>query len=122
MGLFTRRAKQVVPDIAPSGHAGDDALLARIAAVSDLETGRHWVHYLYLPDEPRARSVAEVVAAAGWDLQQVDVSAAGGTEWVVVVERHGAVTSPFAVHDARLFFEGVAATHDGTYDGWEASL
>jgi hypothetical protein len=40
----------------------------------------------------------------------------------VVVERHGAVTSSYAVRDARLFFEGVAATHDGSYDGWEASL
>jgi hypothetical protein len=122
MGLFTRRAKQAVPDIAPTGHAGDDALLAQIAAVSDLEAERHWVHYIYLPDEPRARSVAEVVTAAGWELQRVDVSAGGGPEWVVIAERHGAVTSPYAVHDARLFFEGVAATHDGEYDGWEASL
>jgi hypothetical protein len=122
MGLFTRRPKQVVPGIAPTGHAGDDALLVQISSVSDLDTARHWVHYLYVPDEPRARSVAEVVSAAGWDVQQVDESAAGGPEWVVVVERHGAVTSPFAVRDARLFFEGVAATHDGEYDGWEASL
>jgi hypothetical protein len=63
-----------------------------------------------------------VVTAAGWELQAVDVSAGGGPEWVVVVERHGAVTSSYAVHEARLFFEGVAATHDGEYDGWEASL
>jgi hypothetical protein len=122
MGLFTRRPKEPVPVFAPTGHAGDDALLVQIATRSDLDTPRPWLHYVYLPDEVRARSVAEVAAAAGWDIQQVDVSAGGGPEWVVVVERHGAVTSPQAVHEARLFFEGVAATHDGEYDGWEASL
>ncbi len=119
---FFRRDKPAVPAIAPTGHAGDDALLAQIASVSDLEAERHWVHYVYLPDEARARSVAEVVTAAGWELQQVDVSAGGGPEWVVIAERHGAVTSPYAVREARLFFEGVAATHQGEYDGWEASL
>ena len=121
MGLFTRRPKQP-PDFAPTGHVGDDALLRQIASRSDLDAERHWVHYVYLPDEPRARSVAEVVTAAGWELQRVDVSAGGGPEWVVIAERHGAVTSPRAVREARLFFEGVAATHDGEYDGWEASL
>ncbi len=122
VGLFSRRAKAPAPVIGSSGHAGDDALLAQIAAAGDLDAGRHWVHYVYLPDEARARSVAEVVTAAGWDLQLVDYSAGGGPEWVVIAERHGAVTSPQAVRDARLFFEGVAATHDGEYDGWEASL
>jgi hypothetical protein len=77
---------------------------------------------VYVPDEPRARSAAEVFEAAGWAIQHVDESAGGGPEWVVIAERHDAVTSPTAVRDARLFFEGVAATHDGEYDGWEASL
>ena len=122
MGLFTRRPKEPPIAIASTGHAGDDALLVQIASASDLDTERHWLHYIYLPDEPRARSVAEVVTAAGWELQRVDVSAGGGPEWVVIAERHGAVTSPYAVRDARLFFEGVAATHDGECDGWEASL
>ena len=122
MGLFTRRPKQPPLDFASTGDAGDDALLAHIASVSDLDAERHWVHYVYLPDEARARSVAVVVIAAGWELQRVDVSAGGGPEWVVIAERHGAVTSPRAVREARLFFEGVAATHDGEYDGWEASL
>jgi hypothetical protein len=121
MGLFSWRVKQATPHIAVTGHAGDDALLVKIASISDLEASRHWLHYVYVPDEPRARSVAEVVSAAGWDIQRVAASDPG-PEWVVVAERHGAVTSPYAVHDARLFFEGVAATHDGRYDGWEASI
>ena len=39
------------------------------------------------------------------------------------LEAAQAVTSPAAVREARLFVEGVAATHEGgDYDGWEASL
>jgi hypothetical protein len=51
----------------------------------------------------------------------VDVAAAGGPEWIVIAETQ-AITSPTAVREARRFFEGVAATHGGDYDGWEASL
>jgi hypothetical protein len=98
-------------------------LLAQIAARSDLAGTRHWVHYLYFPGELSARDAAQVVRAAGWSLQQVAESAAGGPEWVVIAERHDAVTSPDEVRSARLFFEGVASTHGpGEYDGWEASV
>ena len=125
MKLFRRQAARdtrATPSLPTAGHAGDDALLAQIASESDLGTPRHWVHYLYVRDEPQARSAAEVVSAAGWQIQRVDVAAGGGPEWVVIAEAQ-AVTSPAAVREARLFFEGVAATHeDGEYDGWEASL
>ena len=121
MPLF-RRAQHHRPEIPTTGDAGDDALLAQIAEHSDLDAPRHWVHYVYLPDEPRARSAATVIGAAGWDIQRVDVSAGGGPEWVVIAERQGAVTSPRAVTEARLFFHAVASTHEGDYDGWEASL
>lgn len=92
-------------------------LLAEIASRSDLETPRHWVHYLYAQDESQARSAAEVISAAGWQIQRVDVAAGGAPGWIVIAEAH-AVTSPAAVREARLFFEGVAATHEGgDYDG-----
>jgi hypothetical protein len=120
--LFRRQAFRTPPDLPTAGHAGDDALLAQIASRSDLEAPRHWVHYLYVQDEPQARSAADVVSAAGWQIQRVDVAAGGGRGGVVVAEAQ-AVTSPEAVREARLFFEGVAATHEGgDYDGWEASL
>lgn len=125
MKLFRRQAGRAAPpglDLPTSGDPGDDALIAQIASRSDISTPRHWVHYLYVADEAQARSAAEVVTAAGWGIQRVDVSAGGGPEWVVIAEAH-AVTSPDAVREARLFFEGVAGTHDGgQYDGWEASL
>jgi hypothetical protein len=118
MGLF-RRKGTVSFD---TGHAGDDQLLTQLASMSDIAAPRHWVHYLYFADEAGARGAAEVVGAAGWDLQNVAESASGGPDWVVVAERHATVTSPEAVRDARAFFESVAKQWPGgDYDGWEAS-
>jgi hypothetical protein len=57
---------------------------------------RHWVHYLYVKNETAARSAAEVIAAAGWGLQRVDVAANGGPQWIVIAEKQ-AVTTPAAV-------------------------
>jgi hypothetical protein len=123
--LFRRRASraaQTNPDLSTSGHAGDDTLLAQIDSRGDIEEPRHWVHFLFVQDERQARSAAQVIAAAGWQIQRVEVAASGGPEWVVIAETHAA-TTPDAVRVARLFFEGVAATHGGgKYDGWEASL
>lgn len=118
MGLFGRR-KAAQFD---TGHAGDDQLLAQLAQMGDLAAPRHWVHYLYFADEAAARGAAVAVEAAGWGLQDVAESAAGGPEWVVIAERHGAVTTPEAVRSARMFFETVAQQWaGGDYDGWEAS-
>lgn len=124
MGIFrrTRRAPDG-PLLSTTGHAGDDELLAQIAARSPLDAARHWVHYLYFSQESDARTAADVIAAAGWQLQRVDVAADGSPQWVVIAEQQGAVTTPSAVQAARSFFEGVAATNGaGEYDGWEASL
>lgn len=105
-----------------TGHPGDDLVLAHLGADSDLTGPRHWAHYLYFHAEAHARSAAEVVAAAGWEVT-VDHAAAGDMDWVLVAEQHGVVTSPEAVRDARTFFEAVAGRNGaGDYDGWEAGL
>jgi hypothetical protein len=118
MGFFSKRPAAV----ASTGHAGDDQLLAEIARHGDLRAPRHWVHYLYFADEGAARMAAAQVLGRGWDLQEVAVSAAGGPQWVVIAETSAATTHQ-SVREARLFFEGVAAEHDGgSYDGWEAGL
>ena len=122
MKLFRRKGAETGRVLPTAGHAGDDALLAQIASQSDLDAPRHWVHYLYVQDESQARSAAQVISAAGWQIQRVDVAAGDGPGWVVIAEAQ-AVTSPATVREARLFFEGVAATHGlGDYDGREASL
>lgn len=118
MGLFRRRK----PPGFDTGHAGDDQLLTQLAQITDLSAPRHWLHYLYFADEAAARGAADVISGAGWELQTVAESADGGPQWVVVAERHGAVTSPEAVREARVFFEAVAHQWPGgDYDGWEAS-
>lgn len=116
MPIFKRREQS------PTGHAGDDALLAQIALQSDLTAPRHWVHYLYCVSEAAAHKAGAEISAAGWNLQRVDV-AAKGPGWIVIAERRDAVTSPETVSAARAFFEAVASRVDGgDYDGWEASL
>jgi hypothetical protein len=122
MRIFGGKPKSA-STIPSAGHAGDDQLLAQIAQHSDLDAGRHWVHFVYFANEDAARAAAGQISQAGWDIQRVDPSADGGPEWAVIAEQHNAVTSPEAVRSARTFFESIAGTHrGGEYDGWEASL
>jgi hypothetical protein len=79
------------------------------------------MHYTYFPDEQHARTAAEVIEAAGWDLRSVRRVAGQGSEWIVVAGPHAADTTPELV--ARAFFEGVAATNGpGQYRGPGASV
>ena len=122
MAIF-RRKPQPTASLVPTGHAGDDELLAQIAQHSDLEAGRHWVHYVYVAHEAAARRAAEQVTAGGWDVQRVDPSADGGSAWVVIAEQRGAVTSPDPGRAPRPLVGSRPASHPGgEYDGWEASL
>jgi hypothetical protein len=78
--------------------------------------GSHRMHCTYFPDEQHARTAAEVIEAAGWDLQTVRRVAGGGPEWIVVAGHHDVDTTPELV--SRAFFEGVAATNGpGEYRG-----
>jgi hypothetical protein len=109
---------------ATSGHAGDDATMnAMIEQGANLAEPRHWVHYLYFADEAPAREAAAAIAAAGWEIQRVDRSAAEDDSWVVIPERHDAIVNVDTVREARAFFEAIAAARPRSdYDGWEASL
>ncbi len=112
--IFCRRSRA----IASTGNPLDDQTLAAVAARSNLAEPRHWVHYLYFADQASARRGAEAIGHGGWGIQRVGVGG-DGKSWVVIAEKHGVVTSPEAVRDARIFFEGI----DGAdYDGWEASV
>ena len=105
-----------------TGHPVDDDLLARIQAKAGLDQPRHWMHYLYVADEPSARSAATEVLTDGWDLDRVE-QVAGSRGWVVVAEQHDAVLSPDRVAAARRFFEGLADRSDGgDYGGWQTEI
>lgn len=123
MPLFSRRPRPSQNRTFHTGHAGDDELLGIIAEQSDLSAPRHWVHYLYFPDERSARSWSQSIESAGWSLRTVARAAVDDGSWVVIPERHDVVLSPDAVRDARVYFDSIAAQVDGAdYDGWEASL
>src|SRR3954447_12684795 len=108
MPLFKKRTS-----LPSTGHAGDDQLLTILATQhGPLEKPRHWVHYLYVADEPAACDAEQRIRAAGWDIQRVD-AAAQGHGWVVIAERHGVTLSAETVREARNLFEAVAAVAKG---------
>ena len=103
-----------------TGNPVDDDMLARLQARTDLTQPRHWMHYLYVGDEPTARAAAAEVLADGWDLDRVE-PVPEGRGWVVVAEQHDAVLSPERVAAARRFFEGLAdRSFGGDYGGWKS--
>jgi len=54
MPLFKKRTS-----LPSTGHAGDDQLLTVLATQHEpLEKPRHWVHYVYVANEPAARGHA----------------------------------------------------------------
>jgi hypothetical protein len=120
MGWFKRNTKRF--NEFDTGHRGDDELLGHISERSDLNTPRHWIHYLYFSGERTAREAAAEIKAGGWDIQATE-RAAQGPGWVVIAEKHKAITSPMAVREARAYFEGIASRINGAeYDGWEVSI
>jgi hypothetical protein len=122
MGFFSRHRAAAPPPAFSTGHPGDDQVLGLLAAHRDLSSPRHWVHYLYFPDEASATSWAASIEASGWTLQAVEPAATGDGQWVVIPERHEAIVSPDAVKNARAYFEAVAAqVKNAEYDGWVAS-
>jgi hypothetical protein len=120
MRLFGKRLTK--PEL--SGNDADDMTLQAIVSQGgDLTRPRHWVHYLYFPDEEGARVAASRVADAGWSLQLVEQAAVGDGSWIVIPERHDVVVNGAAVRETRAFFEGIVAGVPGAdYDGWEASV
>lgn len=119
MRLFGKK-----PGMPSSGHAGDDAVLHEMVKFgAELTEPRHWVHYLYFPDEDSARSAAESIRSEGWGLQRVDQAADNQDSWVVIAEAHGVIVNPDSAREARGFFERVVAGDPrADYDGWEANI
>jgi hypothetical protein len=123
MAFFSRRQSRKARSAFNTGHALDDKLLGILDERSDLSSPRHWLHFLYFPDEDCARTWAASIEATGWTIQYVAPAATDDGQWIVVPERHDFVVSAEAVRSARVYFESVTAqVKNAEYDGWEASL
>jgi hypothetical protein len=89
---------------------------------ADLDEPRHVLHFSYFPSAERASEASEELGAHGWVSQVSDPVPQYPDQWCVRSEQPKAVLSPDFVRESTDLFEGVAARHDGEYDGWEASI
>jgi hypothetical protein len=126
----------VTPPELSTGNEDDDEILRQIAARTSLELPRSWEHFLLVPDEAAARTVAEPLAALGWDVTiaapgpddedhdaDPDDDPAARQDWCVIAGQQSVVLTPALVRDSRELFEGLAAQVPGSsYDGWQASI
>jgi hypothetical protein len=131
MGLFKRGAKsdddQPVDPNERSPQLGlkykDLAALGSLRdAGADLSQPRHVVFYLYFPDRPSADRAGGVASGQGYTPDVREPLPQFPGQWALVCDRHDAVTSPDFVRAADDFFQALADTHGGEYDGWEASV
>ena len=127
MALFRRRKRDEVDLESRSEELGlkyKDLLVLEqlVKAGADLTEPRHVLHFLYLPDRDRAGLAADEVAAHGFEVAVREPLPQYPEQWTLVCERHDVVLRPETVRDTTDFFEALAATHGGDYDGWEASV
>ena len=127
MALFRRRKKDQIDLESRSEQLGlkyKDLLVLEqlVKAGADLTQPRHVLHFLYLPDRDRAGLAAEDATARGFEVSVREPLPGYAEQWTVVCERHDVVLDPEHVRDTTDYFEALAATHGGDYDGWEASV
>jgi hypothetical protein len=127
----------VTPPELSTGNEDDDEILRQIAARTSLDLPRSWEHFLLVPDEAAARSVAEALAALGWEVSMAppgpeededrdadpDEDPEARQGWCVIAGHQSVVLTPALVRDTRELFEDLAAQVPGSsYDGWQASI
>ena len=127
MALFRRRKKEEIDLDSRSPQLGlkyKDLLVLEqlVKAGADVTQPRHVLHYLYLPDQERAGLAAEEAAAAGFEVTVREPLPQYPEQWTVVCERHDVVLQLETVRDTTDYFETLAGSHGGDYDGWEASV
>jgi hypothetical protein len=117
MGLFDRIRYKGAPKTPQEA----DALALRQLAGrgADLTKPRHVIHFVYFETESNARVAADVIAEASWKTA-VETPTETIAEWCVKADDYR-IVGPDTVAAFRAWFEGVAETHGGEYDGWEAA-
>ena len=86
---------------------------------ADLAQPRHVIHFVYFEQEVDARRASEEIPKAGWQASVLPPDDST-TQWVVRAEAIR-VVDPHTVPSYRAWFEQVAESCNGEYDGWEAA-
>jgi hypothetical protein len=108
----TTRAVERVDD----AREADERVLDHLARLGcDPFEPRETRHFLYLPSQGDAETVAVALAGDGWS---TSVERSEGA-WLVVATRAHTLT-PELVRETRTRLAALAAEHGGLYDGWEA--
>jgi regulator of ribonuclease activity B len=117
MGIWRQGRVRTVERIQDAVEA-DTLVLAHLARLGcDPRRPRECRHYLYVPGELGARSVASSLSAAGdWDAEVEEVRDA----WLVTASTVTGLDDD-VVRVTRARFERLASDHGGEYDGWEAA-
>jgi hypothetical protein len=115
MSLFGRMLRRRVPrDPAEV----DQIVVKQLRSLgADLTKPRHVRHFLYFGEESNARSAAEVVEQANYEVT-VTPPHEKVEEWTVLAESHR-IVGPDTVSGFRAWFEQIAGEWNGEYDGWE---
>ncbi|HEX4936216.1 MAG TPA: ribonuclease E inhibitor RraB, partial [Gemmatimonadaceae bacterium] len=105
---------------APKSPQDADALALRHLAArgADLSKSRHVIHFLYFEAEEDARAAAESIDGV-WRAT-VEPPGEEADAWCVRADGERVLRRE-TVEAFRSWFENVAETHRGEYDGWEAA-
>jgi Regulator of ribonuclease activity B len=117
MRLWSGRGVHSVERVQDASEADERVLAHLVDLGCDPGAPREVAHYLYLPQQERADSVAHILGRGGW---RTAVEACEDTSFLVVARRVGPLSTPI-VKETRCTLEALAAEHGGIYDGWEAT-
>ncbi len=105
----------------PAPAEADRLMLRRLESLgANLTRPRHVLHFLYFADETHARSAAQAIDRAGYEVTVSSPDDEAVPMWSVRAEATRVVDAT-TVDAFRAWFEQVAAEHTGEYDGWEAA-
>lgn len=124
--LFRRKRDEQVDPNERSPQLGlkykDLALLGQLMkAGANLDEPRHVLHFLYFPSRSPAEAAAETCRTAGYHCEVKDPLPEFPGQWSLVCERRDVVIDPITGRETTDFFDQLAATNGGEYDGWEAA-
>ena len=128
MALFRKKPKSdVVDPEARSPKTGikykDLEVVSQLVKLgADLTQPRHVLYYLYFPGAEPASNAADDARSHSFEVAVKDPLPQYPGHWSLTCERRGVVLDTDTIRGHRDYFDDLAATFGGEYDGWEASV